>query len=1168
MSDIHLEHSQAGVIGDNAHIEGGIHFHATVPPTPGTPFMAGDLPPDFVPRPHEFEALRDTLLAEDRDAPVAITAALRGAGGYGKTTMATALCHNEHVRAAFPDGVLWVTLGETPDVTSSAIKLYDALTGKRPTFVDVEDAAQKLAAALGDKRCLIVVDDVWNRVHLRPFLRGGPNCARLITTRNRDTLPADVHPVDVDAMRVKEAVALVEAGLPLETQDFASLRKLVARLGEWPLLLKLVNGALRARTERGQSLDDALTWVDHALDKRGMTAFDARDAAARDQAVERTIDVSLNLLNEEERARYNELAVFPKDVDIPLTALEVLWDATGGLDDFDVEELCQRLANLSLVQNFDLSKRVLRLHDVVHNYLENQQADLPALHAQFADAYAELCEGKKWATGLDDNYFFLYLPYHLAQAERTIDLHTLLLDFDWLHTKLYATDINALITDYDLSSTPRGGNEEENALHLIQGALRLSAHVLAYDPAQLPGQILGRLMSVQNNEIHSLIEKIKTHSEKTPWLRPLKPSLISPISPLLRTLRGHRYPIQAVAITKDGRWVISGSRASIGWGGTIKVWDLATGKEQELQGHHEGIEGITVTPDGQRVISASADYTLKVWNLMTGEEEQTLNGHRMEINAVVVTSDGESVISVSDDRKLKVWDLATGTEILTLRGHMDWIRTVAVTPDGQWAVSGDEGGVLKVWNLVKGKEVRTLNGHTDKIEAVAITSDGQCVISGDRSGIIKIWDLATGKEKYVLPGHAKSVNALALLPNEQRIISGSQDRTLKIWNITTGTEEITLHGHTKGINAVAVTLDGQRMVSGSFDGTLKIWNLSMKVKAWVPHGHKAKVTGIVTTLNGRRAISFSNDKTLKMWGLETGREIFTLPGHMEQICAVTVTPDGRWAVSGDKNGVLKVWNLVMGKETQTLNGHKDRINSVAVTSDGQQIVSVSDDYTLKVWRLDTGEEQNLPQEEATKVKAVTALSEEQRVVSVSLNGTLKVWNTITGSNLCTIPGQEKWIDKMFITPSERWAISWGGGFSEGKIIVYDLEMKRKKLSLSGHTSSINSVAMTPDGHYMISAGSWDNLLKVWNLEKETVTEIGIQANDVAVTPDGRRAISVSDDWTLRVWDLERKEIITTFSADGEIDVCAVASDGTIIAGGTSGRMHFLELMEPEQSETE
>jgi hypothetical protein len=110
----------------------------------------------------------------------------------------------------------------------------------------------------------LVVDDVWNPAHLKPFLQGGPRCARLITTRNGATLPLGAATVDVDAMSQSEAIKLLGAGLPPGHDD--DLRRLAARLGEWPLLLKLVNGVLRDTVGAGKSLLDALGSVTRRLD--------------------------------------------------------------------------------------------------------------------------------------------------------------------------------------------------------------------------------------------------------------------------------------------------------------------------------------------------------------------------------------------------------------------------------------------------------------------------------------------------------------------------------------------------------------------------------------------------------------------------------------------------------------------------------------------------------------------------------------------------------------------------------------------------------------------------------------------------------------------------------------------------------------------------------------
>ena len=143
---------------------------------PRVKFMAPALPADFINRPQEFDKLKGLLLYPERGDPVAITTALQGAGGFGKTTLATALCHDEDVKLAFGDGILWVTLGEKPDLVALLNDLCTSLTDSNPKFSEVGTAANRLAELLEDRDCLVVLDDVWDQGHLEPFLRGGKTC--------------------------------------------------------------------------------------------------------------------------------------------------------------------------------------------------------------------------------------------------------------------------------------------------------------------------------------------------------------------------------------------------------------------------------------------------------------------------------------------------------------------------------------------------------------------------------------------------------------------------------------------------------------------------------------------------------------------------------------------------------------------------------------------------------------------------------------------------------------------------------------------------------------------------------------------------------------------------------------------------------------------------------
>ena len=127
--------------------------------------------------------------------------------------------------------------------------------------------------------------------------------------------------------------------------------------------------------------------------------------------------------------------------------------------------------------------------------------------------------------------------------------------------------------------------------------------------------------------------------------------------------------------------------------------------------------------------------------------------------------------------------------------------------------------------------------------------------------------------------------------------------------------------------------------------------------------------------------------------------------------------------------------------------------------------------------------------------------------------------------------------------------------------MWDLESGRALRTLEGHSACVYGVAVSPDGRRAVSA-SCDNTLKVWDLEtgrRCARWKATAGVNGVAVTPDGRRAVSASSDKTLKVWDLETGMLITTFTCDADVCCCAVAANQTIVAGDAGGRVHFLAL---------
>jgi WD40 repeat protein len=109
------------------------------------------------------------------------------------------------------------------------------------------------------------------------------------------------------------------------------------------------------------------------------------------------------------------------------------------------------------------------------------------------------------------------------------------------------------------------------------------------------------------------------------------------------------------------------------------------------------VNAVAVTPDGRRAVSASADGTLKVWELESGRELQTLKGHAYGVNAVAVTPDGRRAVSASADQTLKVWELESGAAIATF--SCDASAQCCAVANDSTIVAGDQGGRIHILAL-------------------------------------------------------------------------------------------------------------------------------------------------------------------------------------------------------------------------------------------------------------------------------------------------------------------------------------------------------------------------------------------------------------------------------------------------------------------------------------
>lgn len=151
-----------------------------------------------------------------------------GRVGSGKSVLAAALARDLEVRRHFPGGVYWVTVGERGDLVALQLALLERLGAARPQLRSRESAAAALRDALDQRRCLLVVDDVWTAAAAAGFDVTGPLGRVLYTTRDERVLEAvGAHVRRVDVLPEDAARALLAslARAPCWRADGRRLRR-------------------------------------------------------------------------------------------------------------------------------------------------------------------------------------------------------------------------------------------------------------------------------------------------------------------------------------------------------------------------------------------------------------------------------------------------------------------------------------------------------------------------------------------------------------------------------------------------------------------------------------------------------------------------------------------------------------------------------------------------------------------------------------------------------------------------------------------------------------------------------------------------------------------------------------------------------------------------------
>jgi WD40 repeat protein len=1035
--------------------------------------------------------------------PVGIRpAGLTGMGGIGKTQLAVEYVYR--YRNDYPQGVFWVNAAEP--VAQGLAQVGAEL---RPETLGLS-FDQQLKAVFQELKqrpgALLVFDNIDDTAQLTRPVGSEPSpltlaCRILFTTRRREL--GRFQPVEVSVLPEEPALQLLLSHPQRHVvrddphhPERSEAREICQLLGRLPLALELAGAFL------GENFEMPLADYRQRLRDEGCIATIEEEVGGLSQAnfqpthevaIAATLRAQWDVLKpgDEESARLvlRVAGQLSEAAAIPVTTLGLLSGVCQAVrrgHRSPLEQALKRLHDVRLVE--ELLGRHVRLHPLVREF----SAALTSPEETSSFRHACTCR--------------------VVQAFENISAWE---DF----TRSYGIDgLEQCLTTAREFASPTDDGIHQTISSWTRIVRREAHHLRGWASNDRPNafaqQILFRATTFGNLSV-----ALKAEEQLSKLAQPcllLRWRTLNESPALIRILTGHEAPVNSVAVSPDGRRIVSGSQDR-----TVAVWDVEVGTLiHKLSGHKDRVTSVAVSPDGRRIVSGSEDNSVAVWDMEAGTLIRTLSGHKDWVTSVAVSPDGRRIVSASDDNTVAAWELESGTRVHELSGHKAWVTSVAVSPDGRRIVSGSQGNVVAVWDLEGGTLIHKLSGHDGSVASVAVSPDGRRVVSGSHDNAVAVWDLESGTLIHKLSGHQGTVASVAVSPDGRRIVSGSDDNTVAVWDLEAGELIHKLSGHHNWVTSVAVSPDGRRIVSGSWDKTVAVWDLEAGTLVHKPSAHHSAVSSVAVSPDGRCIVSRSYDKTAEVWDLEAGTLIKKVFGHGSAVTSVAVSPDGRRIAAGLVDNTVAVSDL----ETGTLHrlfGHRDRVNSVVVCRDERRIVSGSDDNTVAVWDLEAGELLHKLSGHQDRVISVAASPDARRIVSGARDNTVAIWDLEAGTLLSRLWGHQDWVISVAVSPDGRRIVS---GSHDKTVAIWDLEAGLLIHQLSGHRDRVKSVS---------------------------------------VSPDGRRIISGSEDKTAAVWDLEAGKRLATLALDGGVLSVAWQCDGCfVVAGDSAGNLYRLEYREP------